>query len=177
MGDQRMIDAKEVDQEFHSNMPILQGCEQVEMAFKGKRDMTLFTTKRLIIVDVSSWSQNKKNFLCFPWKNIQAFGVRSAGSFLDFDAEMFFWTEIHFDPPPPKQNENDHPQPLPGKSFIGIDFAKDKIDLPLINRYLASRIAFVSAWSTAPSSMPVPAGVLADKESGKTVESFLNWLG
>ena len=45
---ERPIDANVVDRALHHDPPILQGSEHVEMAFQGHRDITLFTTKRLI---------------------------------------------------------------------------------------------------------------------------------
>ena len=48
---ERPIDAVAMDQVLHSNPPILQGSEHVEMAFQGHRDITVFTTKRLITIE------------------------------------------------------------------------------------------------------------------------------
>ena len=93
------------------------------MAFKGKRDMMLFTTKRLLIVNVKGWSGKKVNYLSVPWRAIQCFAVETAGSFLDMDAEMKLWTDIFYDPPPP-HGENENPPPEPGMSFIEQNFQK-----------------------------------------------------
>jgi hypothetical protein len=49
--DNRMIDPEEADRMFHSDTPILQNCESVELAFRGRRDMILFTNKRVVFVD------------------------------------------------------------------------------------------------------------------------------
>lgn len=35
--DNRMIDAAEANREFHSDIPLLQNCESVELAFRGRR--------------------------------------------------------------------------------------------------------------------------------------------
>mmetsp|Transcript_60226 Transcript_60226/g.111655 ORF Transcript_60226/g.111655 Transcript_60226/m.111655 type:complete len:768 (-) Transcript_60226:137-2440(-) len=141
-GDQRMIDAGQANDQFHNKTPLLQGDEQVEMAFKGMRDMMLFTTKRLVLVDPRGLTGTKVAYTSIPWKTVQAFGVQSAGSFLDKDSEMMIWTDIMHDPPPPKEKDDDPPPPPePGMSYIEQDFAKDKVDLATIGRYLAERCA------------------------------------
>ncbi|KAL3810110.1 hypothetical protein ACHAXA_008243 [Cyclostephanos tholiformis] len=53
--DNRMVDPKQANYQFHSEQPILQGCETVELAFKGRRDMLLFTTKRVVFVDMQGF--------------------------------------------------------------------------------------------------------------------------
>jgi hypothetical protein len=35
--DNRMVDAGEADRQFHEDVPLLQGCERVELAFRGRR--------------------------------------------------------------------------------------------------------------------------------------------
>jgi len=133
-GDQRMIDAGEANARFHTTTPLLQGDEQVEMAFKGMRDMTLFTTKRLVLIDPKGFTGTKVQFTSIPWQTVQAFAVRSAGSWFDKDSEMMVWTDIYYEP----GGDNG---PTPGMSYIQQDFAKDKVDLAMIGRYLAERCA------------------------------------
>lgn len=89
--DARQVDAAQADAKFHQSPPILQSTERCEMAFKGRRDMVLFTTKRLIVVDVKGFSGTKTSFLSLPWSTVKCFGVKSAGSFLDKDSEMMIW--------------------------------------------------------------------------------------
>lgn len=89
--DARQVDAAQADAKFHQSPPILQSTERCEMAFKGRRDMVLFTTKRLVIVDVKGFSGTKTSFLSLPWSTVKCFGVKSAGSFLDKDSEMMIW--------------------------------------------------------------------------------------
>jgi hypothetical protein len=48
---QRPLDAVEIDRQYHHDPPLLVGGEQVEMAFKGFRDVTLFTNLRVIVID------------------------------------------------------------------------------------------------------------------------------
>lgn len=137
--DSRMIDAEEVDRRYHSSPAILQSNEKVEMAFKGRRDLMLFTTKRLIFVDLKGWSGHKVEYTSLPWSSVQLFGVRSAGS-IDKDSEVMFWPDFDDCFFPPKQDEDSPPPPpIPRKSFIECDFQKDKVDIMVVHRYLSER--------------------------------------
>jgi len=137
--DSRMIDAEEMDRRYHSSPPILQSNEHVEMAFKGRRDLILFTTKRLIFVDMKGWSGNKVEYTSLPWSTVQLFGVRSAGS-VDKDSEVMFWPDFDDCFFPPKEDEDSPPPPpIPRKSFIECDFQKDKVDILAVHRYLSER--------------------------------------
>mmetsp|Transcript_46043 Transcript_46043/g.85918 ORF Transcript_46043/g.85918 Transcript_46043/m.85918 type:complete len:793 (+) Transcript_46043:51-2429(+) len=175
--DSRMIDATSVNSQFHSNPPILQGSEQVEMAFKGRRDLTLFTTKRLLIVDLTGWTGQRVNYISIPWQTIQAFGVRSAGTWFDKDSEMLIWTDISDVFYPPKEKEDDPPPPpIPRNSYIELDFQKDKVDLMMVHRYLSERCVPLAKGGYLPPEVAVSSSVLrASPEKG--VESFLSWVG
>lgn len=48
---QRPLDAVEMNRQYHQDPPLLVNGEQVEMAFKGHRDVTLFTNLRVIVID------------------------------------------------------------------------------------------------------------------------------
>mmetsp|Transcript_50624 Transcript_50624/g.123432 ORF Transcript_50624/g.123432 Transcript_50624/m.123432 type:complete len:808 (+) Transcript_50624:60-2483(+) len=167
--DNRQVDAVQADAQFHSNPPILQGLERVEMAFRGRRDMILFTTKRLVVIDVQGFISRKQSWTSVPWTTVLGFGVQSAGSFLDKDSEFFVWTDIMHDPPPPGE---DNPPPQPGMSYLEFDFQKDKVDLMAIQRYLATRCL---PRNGAPR-VEVPASVLVPRPA-QGLESLLNWIG
>ena len=92
------MDATIADQQFHSNPPILQANETCEIAFKGRRDLVLFTTKRILFVDKQGWSGKKMAYITFPYSSIKIFNVATAGS-MDRDCEFGFFTEVWFDPP------------------------------------------------------------------------------
>ena len=96
--DMSQIDATLADQQFHSNPPILQANETCEIAFKGRRDLVLFTTKRILFVDKQGWSGKKMAYITFPYSSIKIFNVATAGS-MDRDCEFGFFTEVWFDPP------------------------------------------------------------------------------
>jgi len=174
--DSRMIDAQQVNQQYHTNPPILQGSELVEMAFKGRRDLMLFTTKRLLFVDLKAFSGRKVNYVSVPWRTVQCFGVRSAGAWLDKDSEMFIWTNVNDVYWPPKSGDDPPPPPIPRMSFLEIDFQKDRVDLMAIHRYLSERCLRVQAGGYLPPDVPVSPQVMAASPPG-SVERFLNWIG
>lgn len=108
--DQRPIDAVAMDQALHSNAtPILQGMERVEMAFKGHRDVTVFTTKRVLIIDTKGWVGKQVEYFSLPWEKITCFGIRSAGALIDFDTEVLLYTEMGFYPG--ERGSDDPPRP------------------------------------------------------------------
>jgi len=178
-----MIDAAEADRQFHTTTPILQGCESVEMAFKGYRDLMLFTTKRLIFIDPQGWTGQKVSYKSIPWRSIQAFAVQSAGSWFDKDSELMIWTDIFYDPPPPPPpttgDEADgppppQPPPQPGMAFIEQNFEKDKVDLAAVGRYLANRCAPLGKDASQPSR---PCQDLEAQSEPSGFEKFLQQLG
>mmetsp|Transcript_44405 Transcript_44405/g.96504 ORF Transcript_44405/g.96504 Transcript_44405/m.96504 type:complete len:773 (+) Transcript_44405:115-2433(+) len=172
--DSRMMDAAEMNEQYHSNPPILQGSETVEMAFKGRRDLMLFTTKRMIVIDIKGWSGKKVNYNSIPWKAVQCFGVRSAGAWLDKDSEMFVWTSVDDIYYPPKDDDSGTPPPEPRMSYIEIDFEKDKVDLMAIHRYLSERCLRLQGGGYLAPEVKVNPSII--KQSGN-VEKFLEWVG
>jgi len=78
--DVRPLHAAHMDEVFHTDPPILQGAERCEMAFKGRRDMVLFTSKRLIKIDRQGWSGKRTEYMSIPWASVTCFAVESAGN-------------------------------------------------------------------------------------------------
>lgn len=64
--------------------------EQIFNAFKGVRDMVIFTNRRIIAVNVQGLTGKKKDFSSLPYSKVQAFSLESAGVF-DLDAELELW--------------------------------------------------------------------------------------
>ena len=64
--------------------------EQIFNAFKGMRDMVIFTNRRIIAVNVQGLTGKKKDFTSLPYSKVQAFSLESAGVF-DLDAELELW--------------------------------------------------------------------------------------
>jgi len=178
-GDMRMLDAKEENRKFHEEIPLLQGCETCEMAFKAARDMILFTTKRLILIDPQGFFGKKISFTSLPWSCVQSFAVQSAGAFLDKDSEMFLWTDVFHDCYTEEVGEDDDKKTVwiaaPGLSFISQDFTKDKVDLGAVGRYLAERCARLGSENFNEPTL-MPDGLLSPGDPGM-IEGFFAWLG
>jgi hypothetical protein len=70
--------------------PILVDGEAVHLSFKGTRDSVVFTTKRLIAINVQGLTGKKRDYSSLPYSKIQAWSIETAGRF-DFDAELELW--------------------------------------------------------------------------------------
>jgi hypothetical protein len=176
--DNRMIDPAEADRKFHTEVPVLQNCETVELAFRGRRDMILFTGKRLVFVDVQGFMGmgKKVEYISIPWKTVAAFSVRSAGSWIDKDSEMCLWLDFDDVFNPRRTNEDDPPPPpIPRRSWIEIDFQKDKVDVIVVHRYLSERCMRVNHKLKLFDS-PVSSQVLAPLPPDTTT-NLLDWIG
>jgi len=177
--DNRMIDAAEANRQFHSSPPLLQNCENVELAFRGRRDMLLFTTKRVVFVDIQGFMGmgKKVEYISVPWKTVTAFSVRSAGSWVDKDSEMCLWLDFDDVFNPRRANEDDPPPPpIPRRSWIEIDFQKDKVDTLVVHRYLSERLMRVNGHQLKPFTNPVSSDLLVPSPPG-TGEKLLDWIG
>lgn len=87
MGNASETDAQAVYEELK---PILADNEHVTAAFKLVRDLSVFTNKRLIIIDKQGLTGRKVNYHSIPYKSITQFVVETAGHF-DTDAELKLW--------------------------------------------------------------------------------------
>mmetsp|Transcript_33213 Transcript_33213/g.75862 ORF Transcript_33213/g.75862 Transcript_33213/m.75862 type:complete len:868 (-) Transcript_33213:101-2704(-) len=175
--DNRLVDANEANQKFHYEIPLLQGCETVELAFKGRRDMLLFTSKRIVVVDIQGFlgMGKKVEYLSVPWRTCTAFAVRSAGSWIDKDSEMCLWMDYDDVFNPRRSSEDDPPPPpIPRKSYIEIDFQKDKVDIFMVHNYLSERLMRADGHNLRPFSSPVPSSVIAPVHEGTNI---LDWVG
>ena len=70
--------------------PIFLPDEQVIGAYQGLRDGVVFTTKRIIAINVQGVTGKKKDFTSLPYSKIQAFSIETAGVF-DWDSELELW--------------------------------------------------------------------------------------
>ena len=66
---------------------LLVASEEVLDSYKAFRDGVVFTTKRIIVVNVQGLTGKKCDFTSIPYSKIQAYSVETAGSF-DRDAEL-----------------------------------------------------------------------------------------
>lgn len=70
--------------------PLLSNGEQIISAFQSIRDGIVFTTKRIIAINVQGVTGKKKDFTSLPYSKIQAFSIETAGV-LDLDSELELW--------------------------------------------------------------------------------------
>lgn len=70
--------------------PLLIEGEQGYLAFKGIRDYIVFTSKRIIAVNIQGITGKKKDYTSLPFSKVQAFSLETAGTF-DLDAELELW--------------------------------------------------------------------------------------
>lgn len=69
---------------------ILLDDESVVCAFKSIRDSVVFTTHRIIAVNVQGITGKKVDYTSLPYSKIQAFSTETAGVF-DLDGELEIW--------------------------------------------------------------------------------------
>ena len=70
--------------------PLLVQDERVERAFILFRDLVVFTSRRLILVNKQGLTGSKVEHLCIPYRSVTFFSVENAGSF-DMDSELKLW--------------------------------------------------------------------------------------
>lgn len=71
--------------------------EKVERAYQLVRDIFIFTSKRLILIDKQGVTGKKMEFVSIPYGRVTKFSMETAGSF-DLDAELKIW--VGSDPTP-----------------------------------------------------------------------------
>ena len=70
--------------------PLLADGEELVAAYRVLRDMIVFTTKRLILVNKQGMTGTKVEYLTIPYERIIRFSKESAG-LLDLEAELKIW--------------------------------------------------------------------------------------
>jgi PH (Pleckstrin Homology) domain-containing protein len=91
-----------------------QGC----VAYKGMRDYIVFTSKRIIAVNIQGMTGKKKDYTSLPFAKVQAFSLETAGTF-DLDAELELWVS--------------------GLGKVKFEF-KGKTDVAYLNRLVAHHV-------------------------------------
>lgn len=64
--------------------------EVILSSYQTVRDGVVFTSKRIIVINIQGITGKKKDFTSLPYSKIQAFSVETAGV-LDFDSELELW--------------------------------------------------------------------------------------
>lgn len=165
--------------------------------------MLLFTTKRVIFVDMQGFFGlgKKVEYTSIPWTTVTAFSARTAGSFLDKDSgsslgsfcykitttqlifyslvciEMCLWLDFDDVFNPKRDNEDDPPPPpIPRKSLLEVDFQKDKVDTLVIHRYLSERLMRVDGHQLKPFTSTVSPDLLAPSPP-QAMQNVFDWIG
>lgn len=87
LGNAGEVPASEAMEEYAA---LLADGEKIEKAYKLFRDMFIFTTKRLILVDAQGMTGRKVDYHSIPYRNIRHFSIETAGH-MDRDAELKIW--------------------------------------------------------------------------------------
>jgi len=75
---------------FAQITPILTDNEIIISSYKGIRDGVVFTSKRIIAINVQGITGKKKDFTSMPYSKIQVYSVETSGVF-DWDSELEIW--------------------------------------------------------------------------------------
>ncbi len=94
LGNASEVNADDLREELS---PIMFDGEEIERAFKVVRDMYVFTSARLILIDKQGLTGKKVDYLTIPYKSISTFSVETAGHF-DMDSELTMWISGRHEP-------------------------------------------------------------------------------
>lgn len=64
--------------------------ETIVGTYKGSRDGVIFTTRRIVVVNVQGLTGKKVDYTSLPYSKVQSFSVETAGRF-DRDSELDLW--------------------------------------------------------------------------------------
>ena len=99
LGNAGAVNQDELKNEF--GKLLIEG-EEIELGFKLIRDVFIFTTKRLILVDKQGLTGSKVEYKSITYKSISRFSIETAGTF-DLDAELKIWVSSEQQPSIKKQ--------------------------------------------------------------------------
>jgi hypothetical protein len=94
LGNASETDAQEIQLELSQ---LLAPGEQVRNAYAVVRDLLVFTTKRLILIDKQGVTGKKREYLSLPYRSIERFSMETTGHF-DLDAELKIWVRGQVEP-------------------------------------------------------------------------------
>lgn len=117
MGNSSSISKEDLNEKYGR---LLTETEEIELGFSLLRDVFMFTSKRLILIDVQGLTGKKQEYLSLPYRHISRFSLETAGTF-DLDAELKIWIS----------SEN---EPSVSKRF------NQSIDIYAVQRYLAEKV-------------------------------------
>ena len=94
LGNASESDAQEIQLELQQ---LLAPGETVRAAYAVIRDLLVFTTKRLILVDKQGLTGKKREYVSIPYRSVERFSMETTGHF-DLDAELKIWVRGQADP-------------------------------------------------------------------------------
>jgi hypothetical protein len=94
MGNAGVVSQEDLTKDY--GMILTEG-EVMELGFKLIRDTFIFTSKRLILVDIQGLTGSKTEYLSIGYRNISRFSIETAGHF-DLDAELKIWIASETNP-------------------------------------------------------------------------------
>lgn len=140
------ISAEAIDKQLHASPKILQNDEKAELAFACGRDMVVFTSKRLLRVDVQGFTGKKVEYHSVPLKHLHGFEVRSAGAMAVFARLAHF--RVYCD--------------VPGTEMIEQDLSKSETSIWAIQTHLSQRVL----------ARNMPEGWLESEQAAKEAKSL-----
>jgi len=87
LGNAGVANPEELNKEYAN---LLFDNETIEVGFKLLRDVFIFTSKRLILVDKQGITGKKIQYLSVAYKSISKFSIETSGHF-DLEAELKIW--------------------------------------------------------------------------------------
>ncbi len=99
LGNAGAVDQEELTTKYGQ---LLTEGEEIELGFKLIRDTFIFTSKRLILIDVQGLTGSKIEYKTITYKSISRFSIETAGTF-SLDAELKIWISSEAQPSIKKQ--------------------------------------------------------------------------
>lgn len=87
------VDVQEFDSKLRNDPAILLDEEKSLKAFQSGRDVTVYTDRRIIIIDVKGITGKRTKYKSIPYRHMKGFEFETAGN-LDRDAEVYQYTDI-----------------------------------------------------------------------------------
>ena len=87
LGNAGVVHPDELNKEYTK---LLADGESIEVGFKLIRDVFIFTSKRLLLVEKQGVTGKKVEYLSIGYKSISRFSIETAGHF-DLEAELKIW--------------------------------------------------------------------------------------
>ncbi|MBO0357686.1 PH domain-containing protein [Hymenobacter sp. BT186] len=94
LGNASENDAQEIQQDLTQ---VLAAGERVEKSYAVLRDLIVFTTKRLILVDKQGVTGKKREYLSIPYRSVERFSMETTGHF-DLESELKIWVRGQAEP-------------------------------------------------------------------------------